>query len=224
MAASLVAGPALTTLSNSISTILDVLVWVIALGYVYFGWKLIFGPGGAKATGDAAGWVKEKIGAGYDKLREINKADDEAYSAKKFSMVTFKDLTDIRNVVVKASVEGDLKKIKGPEKAAKRHVSKADQRITKLESDLAKLKFPNPATEASVKKLINPIIKEIKVLNKSVIKALVDFDTMLKTPAAGAAFTAKRDALQSLIEQAITDEEGLQVEFKALYDVLHTKI
>ena len=54
MAASLVAGPALTTLSNSISTILDVLVRVIALGYVYFGWKLIFGPGGAKATGDAS--------------------------------------------------------------------------------------------------------------------------------------------------------------------------
>jgi len=232
MAASLVAGPALTTLSNSISTILDVLVWVIVLGYVYFGWKLIFGPGGgsSKFGGGAGEWIKEKAGDAFDWHSERKEAGRKIAAAEQMALLEYDDLEKLKKAVAKVNSEEStgffggksFSKLGRAGKAAKRHEAKANARLVSLEDSLEGDNFKELFTKKpALKAKVDDELKKMDVFNKTVIAKIKEFDDALADKTTwGAKIGDKKTVLIGFLDEAIKAERGLAATFKAIKDIL----
>lgn len=228
-------GPALESLALVIENVLQYAMWPIVIGYIYFFWKLIFGPGGNSGSSWGAGqkakeWIGEKASDIADWNGKRKKAAKDLKQATDFSLLEYQDLEKLKTIVTKAKNEKDLEKLKRAKSAAKRHEAKATARFGNMESDLASDAFKDLFTKDPKFKIqVAAIVKKIKPLNALVILEINNFDTSLRTPITPPVDTAKiqnkvTTELLPPLERALTAERGIQVEFQVLKDLLIKKL
>ena len=217
-----VSGPALDSLSVVIEQVLQYAVWAIVAGYVYFGWKLIFGPGGSTSGSwqkGAQDWVKEKAGDALDWHSERKEAGKKIAQAQGWSLSEYDDLEKLKKQVSKVADDKGFDKLDRSGKAAKRHEAKANARLISLRESIDGKTFKGLFTKKpKLKSDINAIFKKIGVFNNEVIKQISNFDTELRK--ADPDVNAKKQALLVILDAAIVAERGLQVEFTVIKDLL----
>lgn len=184
----------------------------------YYTWLLFKGGDEGKTAGKAWGMGAtgaKKIGGWFKKgARGVKRAWKRE---EKLALAEYVDLEQLKKAVnnPKVTTDAGLKKAVGSaERRAKRHESKAYNRLNQLQKTIADMKF-----EPKRQKALDKILNEMTVFTKQIVDQIREFDLALD--AAGPAIATKKAKMTAALDKAITADRDFVAKLEEMKKVIY---
>lgn len=183
----------------------------------YYTWLLFKGGDEGKTHKDAWGMGAtgaKKIGGWFKKGGKYLKK--KVTREEKLALAEYVDLEQLKKAVnnPKVTTDAGLKKAVGSgERRAKRHESKAYNRLNQLQKTIADMKF-----EPKRQKALDKILNEMTVFTKQIVDQIREFDRVLD--AAGPAIGTKKTQMTAALDKAITADRDFVAKLEEMKKVI----